>query len=67
MALAVPLMDTTRARSELGWSPKRTAGEALLDLLGGMRDSAGLDTPPLVPDAGGPFRLRELATGVGAR
>jgi len=67
MALAVPLMDTSRARSELGWSPKRTAGEALLELLGGMRDGAGVDTPPLAPDTGGPLRLRELATGVGAR
>lgn len=67
MALAVPLMDTSRARSELGWSPKHTAGEALLELLGGMRDGAGVETPPLAPDTGGPLRLRELATGVGAR
>jgi nucleoside-diphosphate-sugar epimerase len=67
MALAVPIMDTGRARSELGWSQRHTAGEALLDLLEGMRESAGLDTPPLAPATGGPLRFRELASGVGAR
>jgi UDP-glucose 4-epimerase len=65
MALAVPLMDTTRARTELGWEPRHSAVEALLDLLAGIRDSAGGDTPPLDPAAGGPLRIRELLTGVG--
>jgi hypothetical protein len=32
-----------------------------------MRASAGLDTPALARDAGGPARVRELLTGVGAR
>lgn len=67
MALAVPVMDTSRARRELGWSPRRTSGEALLDLLEGMRDRAGLDTPPLAPATGGRLRLGELTTGVGSR
>ena len=67
MALAVPLMDTTRAREELGWTPRHSAGEALLELLGGLRDRAGLDTPPLAANSGGPLRIRELLTGVGAR
>jgi nucleoside-diphosphate-sugar epimerase len=67
MALAVPLMDTTRAHAELGWQPRRTSGEALLELLDGMRDGAGLETPPLSPRTTGPARSRELATGVGAR
>jgi UDP-glucose 4-epimerase len=65
MALGVPLMSTARARDELGWQPSRTSGDALLELLGGMRESAGEDTPPLAPTAGGPRRLRELLTGVG--
>jgi UDP-glucose 4-epimerase len=65
MALAVPLMDTARARSELGWQPQRTSERALLDLIAGIRDSAGADTPPLDPAAGGPLRVRELLTGVG--
>jgi len=67
MGLAVPLMDTTRAREELAWKPSRGADEALLDLLAGMRERAGLDTPPLAADTGGPFRVRELLTGVGRR
>ena len=65
LALGAPLLDTTRARDELGFTARRDAGEALLELLGGIRDSAGLDTPPLAPDTGGPARVRELLTGVG--
>ena len=67
MAFGVPLLDTTRAREELGWQPERSAGEALLDLLEGMREAAGIPTPPLDPDTGGPARLREVGTGVGSR
>jgi UDP-glucose 4-epimerase len=67
MALSVPLLDTTRAREELGWRPKRTAADALLDLLQGMREGAGTPTPPLDPDTSGPGRVRDIATGVGAR
>jgi hypothetical protein len=65
MGLAVPVMDTTRARTELGWTPRRGAGEALLELLDGMRRRDGWPTPPLDPGAGGPLRVRELLTGVG--
>ena len=67
MALAVPLMDATRARTELGFEPRRTASDALLELIAGMREGAGQDTPPLAPGTSGPLRLREIATGVGAR
>jgi nucleoside-diphosphate-sugar epimerase len=65
MALGVPLMDSSRARDALGWTPRRSSGGALLDLLAGMRDRSGADTPPLRPGAGGPLRVRELLTGVG--
>ncbi|HEV2076075.1 MAG TPA: hypothetical protein VGR10_07525, partial [Thermoleophilaceae bacterium] len=41
MALGVPIMDTSRARRELGWEPRRDAGEALLELMEGMRERAG--------------------------
>src|SRR3954452_14259472 len=37
MGLAVPVMDTSRARDELGWAPRRDAGDALLELLAGIR------------------------------
>jgi UDP-glucose 4-epimerase len=67
MGLAVPLMDSGRARSELGWEPTRTSTEALLDLIAGIRDGAGLETPPLEPGGAGPLRVREIASGVGAR
>jgi UDP-glucose 4-epimerase len=67
LALAVPLLDTTRARTELGWEPQRTAEQALLDLLDGLRDGAGIETPPLSPRTSGPARVRELATGVGEK
>ncbi len=66
MALAVPIMDTRRAREELGWTPAFTSGQALLELLAGMRSSSGFPTPPLAPETSGPLRVRELATGVGA-
>src|SRR5918994_1284686 len=67
MALAVPVMDTTPIRTELGWKPARTSSEALLDLIDGMHDGAALDTPPLEPGGAGPLRAREFASGVGAR
>jgi UDP-glucose 4-epimerase len=67
MGLAVPVMDTTRAREHLGWTPTMDSESALRELLEGMRETSGLDTPPLRPHAGGPFRVREFLTGVGRR
>ena len=67
MGLGVPLMDVSRARSELGWSPQHSSSAALLDLLEGIREGAGLETPPLEPGGAGPLRAREFASGVGAR
>jgi UDP-glucose 4-epimerase len=66
MGLSVPLMSSARAREELGWSPRFTAREALLDLLSGLRAGDGHPTPPLDPDTSGPARWREVASGVGA-
>src|SRR3954471_17838286 len=65
MGLAVPVMDSSRIRSELGWAPRHTAVEALRDLIDGRRRWKGDGPPPLDPGAGGPARLRELLTGVG--
>jgi nucleoside-diphosphate-sugar epimerase len=47
MGLQTPLLDTRRARDELGWEPTRHAGETLLELVAGFRDGAGAPTPPL--------------------
>ena len=65
LALGVPMMDTTRARTELGWEPSVTSLDALDELLQGMRNAEGGSTPPLEPTAGGPMRAGEVATGVG--
>lgn len=67
LALQAPLLDTKRARTELGWEPRFTSTQALLDLMAGIRTRDGVDTPPLHPQAGGPFRMREVSTGVGKR
>jgi len=61
LALGVPVLDTARARTELGWQPRRTAQETLLEWFAGLREHAGLPTPPLEPGRS----LRELATRVG--
>jgi UDP-glucose 4-epimerase len=65
LALCSPLLDATRARTELGWNPRRTAEDAIRELLAGVREGAGEPTPPLDPKAGGPARVEELATRVG--
>lgn len=65
LALSLPIMDTRRARQELGWEPTRSSLEALDEVIDGMREGAGGETPPLDPDAGGRFRSGEIATGVG--
>jgi UDP-glucose 4-epimerase len=65
MGLGVPVMDTTRVRQELGWRETMSSGDALLDLIAGMRDGSGADTPPLDPASSGPLRVREFLTGVG--
>lgn len=65
VALQTPLMDTTRIRSELGWTPRFDAATTLRDMVDGLRLSSGYDTPPLDPGTSGPARSHEIATGVG--
>jgi nucleoside-diphosphate-sugar epimerase len=45
--LRLPLMDCTRAHTELGWQPERTATEVLEEFLHGLQHGAGADTEPL--------------------
>jgi nucleoside-diphosphate-sugar epimerase len=66
MGLGVPLMDVSRARTELHWRPAHSAADALLELIDGMRERAGAPTPPLDPSTSGPARVREFLTGVGS-
>jgi nucleoside-diphosphate-sugar epimerase len=65
LALGVPVMNISRAHDELGWQPQYTSGDALLELLGGMRSRDGLETPPLSAATSGPGRIREVLTGIG--
>jgi len=67
MALAVPLMDSTRARTELGWQPQRSGTDALAELIEAMREGNDYATPPLAGVTSGPARVRELLTGLGRR
>ena len=67
LALSLPLMDTTRATTELGWKPEISSLDAIAEVMRGIHDGAGGPTPPLDPQAGGRFRWRELANGVGRR
>ena len=47
LAAAAPIMDTTRAHRELGWTPTRDAHETLTELLEGLRSDTRGTTPPL--------------------
>lgn len=67
LALGVPLMDTTRARTELGWEPERDAGSALLEVLGGIRDRAGRPTAVLRALPALPLRVLQAVRGRSGR
>jgi nucleoside-diphosphate-sugar epimerase len=67
LALAIPLLDSGRAARELEWTPTVSAGDALLELLGGLRDAADAPTPPLSSASSGRLRSAELRGGIGAR
>jgi UDP-glucose 4-epimerase len=66
MARNVPLMSSDRAREKLGWEPRHSGVDALEELLEGIREGHGAETPPLEADSAG-ARLDDLKTGVGAR
>ena len=58
MGFALPLLDSTRARRELEWSPTVDAVSVLREVLTGMRETASDRTPPL--------RRRTVVDGVRA-
>lgn len=49
MALQLPLMDSSRAREELGWEARVSAVDAFRELFEGLVEGVGLPSPPLVP------------------
>jgi UDP-glucose 4-epimerase len=65
LLLQLPEMDTTRARHELGWSPRRSASDTVAEWLRGTSEGAGGPTPPLAPDR--PDRRLADAVGIGQR
>jgi nucleoside-diphosphate-sugar epimerase len=64
--LRLPIMDTTRARDELGWTPRHDSRAAINAFLAGLREGAGRATAPLSPSVDG-GRAHELRTGVGQK
>lgn len=49
LAFAVPLLDTTRALTELGWCPQHDALSVLVETVEGMQDGAAGRSPVLRP------------------
>jgi UDP-glucose 4-epimerase len=67
MGMDSPIMDLERAHEELKWHASTSTDDAVIELLDGLRDGAGVQTPPLSPHTGGTLRRRELAVShVGA-
>lgn len=66
LVLGLPLLDTTRARTLLGWNPRWSGADALSEMLHGLAGGAGGPTPPLAGDSAA-GRLHEVATGIGER
>jgi nucleoside-diphosphate-sugar epimerase len=66
LADQAPLIDTRRARDELGWHPRYESAEAIRELAVGMAEHARVTNPPLVPYR--PSSLKErLASLAGGR
>jgi nucleoside-diphosphate-sugar epimerase len=49
LALSVPMLDTSRARQELGWEPTRSGPEVLQELVDGIVHACSGSTPALRP------------------
>lgn len=49
MGFALPTMDTTRARVELGWAPTKDGPTVFAEVVAGMKDAASGRTPALRP------------------
>lgn len=65
LAWHTPLLDTSRARDELGWTPRHGSFETVAEVIRGLRDGTGGPTRRLPPDGPRP-RLDELRARQGA-
>ncbi|MFP5371058.1 MAG: NAD-dependent epimerase/dehydratase family protein, partial [Actinomycetes bacterium] len=66
LVLGLPLLDTTRAHTVLGWKPRWSGTKALREMVEGLAAGEGGPTPPLAADSAA-GRRHEVATGVGER
>lgn len=71
MGLGTPLLDCSRARDVLGWTPEHDSREVVLELMRGIAEGSGGVAPVLQPLARAPMRLldagrRLLTGGIGA-
>ncbi|MFN3602278.1 MAG: NAD-dependent epimerase/dehydratase family protein [Dietzia sp.] len=64
MAFTLPLMDCTRARTELGWAPAWTPKDALADLLDGISHLAHTESAPLRRRSVLDLLRRDIAEGL---
>jgi nucleoside-diphosphate-sugar epimerase len=63
LAATAPVMSTRRAESELGWSPRTGAMDALVELLDGMAHREGTDAPALRRRPAATVRLVRMLAG----
>jgi UDP-glucose 4-epimerase len=63
----LPIMDTSRAHTELGWTPRHSALDAVRAFLTGFQAGSGGPTPPLDRRTSGRFRANEFGSGVGKK
>ncbi|GAA1999526.1 NAD-dependent epimerase/dehydratase family protein [Brevibacterium samyangense] len=54
MAMGAPLLDTGRAKRELGWEARVSGSDALRILLDGMAEGRGASSTPMRPRTGAP-------------
>jgi UDP-glucose 4-epimerase len=67
LLMQIPMLSTARARTELGWTPRLDAAEAVRSFLSAPAIPETPGTPPLEPATSGPARVHEVATGLGTR
>ncbi|MCK0172971.1 MULTISPECIES: NAD-dependent epimerase/dehydratase family protein [Mycobacteriaceae] len=63
MSFSVPLLDTTRAREVLDWTPQYTSAEALADMGQGFKHCADTESPVLSYRGPLTSMLRDLTAG----
>jgi UDP-glucose 4-epimerase len=63
LGLGVPVLDSTRIRTELGWRETRDAASTLREFLAGVAEGADSETPPLAPAEDAERTLERVGDG----